>query len=233
MLSGIKTGKKRKARVPSGPSGPGGGVPTSGKAAIASAAAPFPAPQSGGNRSAAEALRASLGGPPSGGASASSRTDSAADAATSSALNGLERRGRIRPSPGGPDDDTVVVRSAAPSAMDVHEYERKHGVRFNGPRQAVTARARRAPAEVRAGHDRGGDGPGGAHGRRRGHGRDVRTEHRQDGKQAVQALLERLREQERGGRGGLPPGHGQRLQESVQVERRQAVAGSGRGPKPE
>ena len=61
----------------------------------------------------------------------SSRPDSAADSATSSTLNGLERRGRIRPSPAGPDDDTVVVRSAAPNAMDVHEYERKHGVRFN------------------------------------------------------------------------------------------------------
>ena len=123
MLSGIKTGKKRKARGPPGPVCGGGGAPAPSGTAGAPAAAPVP-----GNRSAADALRASLGL----GHSTSSRPDSSEDAATGSTLNGLEGRGRIRSAlAGGPEDDTVVVRSAAPNAKDVHEYERSHGVRFN------------------------------------------------------------------------------------------------------
>ncbi|KAL7426725.1 hypothetical protein ACHAXM_000558 [Skeletonema potamos] len=148
MLSGIKTGKRKR------PPAPGASAPPPAAAAAAAAAA---ASSTNNNRSAADALRASLLN--DGGAGESKKYDDGnrsntvaqakLDAAPASfyykknnnnesTIQSFERRGRISQETLATDDqhnnnnkDTVVINTLIPTNKDIHQHEKKHGVRFN------------------------------------------------------------------------------------------------------
>ncbi|KAL7552904.1 hypothetical protein ACHAWF_016156 [Thalassiosira exigua] len=170
MLSGIKTGKRKRQRPPTGAAAPPPPPPASGDG---------PSAAGGGNRSAAEALRLGLlrgggpvrddggdgeGGGRGGGGATSSRVRSRLDAPRASssrggrdeaAIRGLEDRGRISAAavPAAPrdddDDDAVVIRGPG-KRIDVIEYERERKVRFN----ARGKLSRRAHEQLRQSTDR-------------------------------------------------------------------------------
>jgi hypothetical protein len=138
MLSGIKTGKRKRPA-------PGASAPPA-AASVPSTAA---ASSTDNNRSAADALRASLlGGGGSGGASKSEGSSNNAQAKldarassyknNESTIQSFEKRGRIstlsaddQHTTNTTDNDTVVINTKIPTNKDIHQHEKEHGVRFN------------------------------------------------------------------------------------------------------
>mmetsp|Transcript_30551 Transcript_30551/g.61295 ORF Transcript_30551/g.61295 Transcript_30551/m.61295 type:complete len:531 (+) Transcript_30551:100-1692(+) len=146
MLSGIKTGKKKRKRPAPGASAPPAAAASSHSTAVAAA------PPTQNNRSAADALRASLlgGGGCGGGvatqhdecnhSNAQAKLDARVSAYKSneSTIQSFEKRGRISQetlSTNRDDDndnnDTIVINTKIPTNKDIHQHEKEHGVRFN------------------------------------------------------------------------------------------------------
>ena len=149
MLSGIKTGKRKKRPAP------GASAPPAASSSHYTAAAAAP-PSTSNNRSTADALRASLlggGGGGGGGGGASKYYDESSsnnnnvqakklDVRVSayknneSTIQSFEKRGRISQETLSTNDqhnndNTVTINTKIPTNKDIHQHEKEHGVRFN------------------------------------------------------------------------------------------------------
>lgn len=156
MLSGIKTGKKKRKRpapVASAPPAVADDcLPSTATTAVAAASS-----TQNNNRSAADALRSSLlGGAGGGGGVATHHDDNRSNAnalakkidarvaaykkSNETTIQSLESRGRISQdtftstTTTGTDPhehDTIVINTKIPTNKDIHQHETEHGVRFN------------------------------------------------------------------------------------------------------
>jgi len=142
MLSGIKTGKKKRKRPAPEASAPPAAADCLPPTTAAAASSP---PNN--NRSAADALRSSLlGGGGSGvethyggnRSNALAKLDArvAAYKSNETTIQSFEKRGRIsQEAATDPHDnsnhETIVINTKIPTNKDIHQHEKEHGVRFN------------------------------------------------------------------------------------------------------
>ncbi len=140
MLSGIKTGKKKRKRT-----APEAFAPPAAADCLPSTTAVAAASSTQNNRSAADAFRSSLLGgggdvaathPVDNRSNAQAKLDArvAAYKSNETTIQSFESRGRIsldtKTSTTDPHN-TIVINTKIPTNKDIHQHEKEHGVRFN------------------------------------------------------------------------------------------------------